>query len=100
VIYIGADGKLLSINTNTKSISILATNAGYMDGLIKVGKSTFITSNWSGTVQLLVPGKQPEKLLESKTHAADLGYIPSRHVLLVPTFTENTLVAYKLELGK
>ena len=100
VIYIGAGGNLLAINTNTKSISVLATNAGYLDGLIKVGKNTFITSNWSGTVQLLVPGKPPEKLLESKTHAADLEYIPSRHLLLVPTFTENTLVAYKLELDK
>ena len=44
--------------------------------------------------------KTPEKLLESKTHAADLGYIPSSHLLLVPTFTENWLVAYQLELNK
>ncbi len=100
VIYIGAGGNLLSISTSTKSISVLAANAGYLDGLLKVGKSTFITSNWNGTVQLLVPGIPPEKLLESKTHAADVEYIPTRHLLLVPTFTENTLVAYKLELDK
>ena len=45
VIYIGAGGKLLSIKTKTRSISILATDAGYMDGLLKIGGSTFITSN-------------------------------------------------------
>jgi len=100
LLYIGAGGKLLSIDVNTKSISVLTANAGYMDGLLKIGKSTFITSNWSGTVQMIVLGKEPEKLLESKTHAADLEYIPSRHLLLVPTFTENTLVAYKLEFDK
>ena len=100
LIYIGAGDNLLSINTDTKSISVLASHVGYLDGLLKVGRSTFITSNWSGTVQLLVLGSPPEKLLESKIHAADLEYIPSRHVLLVPTFTENTLVAYKLELDK
>ena len=100
LLYIGAGGKLLSIDVNTKSISVLTANAGYMDGLLKIGKSTFITSNWSGTVQMIVLGKEPEKLLESKTHAADLEYIPSRHLLVVPTFTENTLVAYKLEFDK
>jgi hypothetical protein len=100
LLYIGAGGKLLSIDVNTKSISVLAANAGYMDGLLKIGKSTFLTSNWSGTVQMIVLGKAPEKLLESKTHAADLEYIPSRHLLLIPTFTENTLAAYKFDFDK
>ena len=98
LIYIGAGGKLLSINTNTNAISVLATNVGYLDGLLKIGQGTFITSNWGGTIQLIVLGKTPEKLLESKIHAADLEYISSKHLLLVPTFTENKLVAYKLEL--
>jgi len=45
-------------------------------------------------------GKTLEKLLKSKTHAADLEYILSKHLLIVPTFTENKLVAYKLQLDK
>jgi DNA-binding beta-propeller fold protein YncE len=100
LLYIGAGGKLLSIDTKTKSISVLAANVGYLDGLLKIGKKTFVTSDWGGTVQLIVLGEAPEKLLASKTHAADLGYIPTKHLLLVPTFTENQLVAYKLELNK
>lgn len=100
LIYIGSGGKLISINTNTKSISVLAADAGYLDGLLKIDKNVFITSNWSGTIQMIILGKAPEKLLESKTHAADLEYIPAKHLLLVPTFTENKLVAYKLELDK
>lgn len=99
-LYIGSNGKLLSIDTKTKSISVLITDAGYMDGILKLNKNTFITSDWGGKIQLIVLGKTPEKLLESKIHAADLGYIPSKHLLLVPTFTENQLVAYKLELDK
>ena len=99
-IYIGAGGKLLSIDANTKSIKVLATDAGYMDGLLKINKNTFITSNLSNTIQLIVLGKTPEKLLVSKIQAADLGYIPSLKLLLVPTFSENQLVAYKLELDK
>jgi hypothetical protein len=100
VLYIGAGGNLLSIDTKTKSISVLAKNTGYLDGLLKIGKSTFLTSNWSGTVQMIVLGKEPEKLLVSKIHAADVEYIPSRHLLFVPTFTENTVVAYTLEFDK
>jgi hypothetical protein len=73
-------------------------SAGIPD--IKLNKNTFIISDWGGKIQLVVLGKSPEKLLESKTHAADLGYIPSEHLLLVPTFTENQLAAYRLELDK
>jgi DNA-binding beta-propeller fold protein YncE len=99
-IYIGAGDKLLSIDANSKSITVIATNTGYVDGLIKINKNTFITSDWGGKIQLIVLGKSPEKLLESKINAADLGYIPAKGLLLVPTFTENTVVAYKLELKK
>jgi DNA-binding beta-propeller fold protein YncE len=97
-IFIGSGGKLLSIDTKTKYISVLATNVGYLDGLLKIDKTTYVTSNWGGMVQMIVEGKAPEKLLESKIHAADLGYVPFNGWLLVPTFTENTLVAYKLAL--
>jgi len=100
LLFLGSDGKLLSIDTQTKSISVLASNVGYLDGLLKIGKDTFVTSNWGGTILMIVIGKKPKKLLESKTHAADLEYIPSEHLLIVPTFTENKLVAYKLKLGK
>ena len=100
VIYIGSGGKLLSIDTNTKAISVIATEVGYLDGLLKISKDIFLTSNWGGKVQLVTLGKNPERLLESKTHAADLGYVPSKQLLLVPTFTENTLVAYKLNFSK
>jgi DNA-binding beta-propeller fold protein YncE len=99
-IYIGAGDKLLSIDATTKSITPIASNAGYVDGLIKIDKNTFITSDWGGKIQLIVVGKSPEKLLESKINAADLGYIPSKGLLLVPTFTGNTVVAYKLDLKK
>lgn len=97
-LYIGVGGKLLSIEIKTKSISVLAADLGYMDGLLKIDKNTFVISNLSNTIQMVVPGKTTEKLLVSKTHAADLGYISSQHLLLVPTFTENKLVAYKLSL--
>lgn len=99
-IFIGSGGKLLSIDTKTKSIAVIATGVGYLDGLLKLDKTTYVTSNWGGMVQLIVEGKVPEKLLKSKTHSADLGFVSSKGLLLVPTFTENTLVAYKLVLTK
>lgn len=99
ILYIGAGGKLLSIDIKTKSISTLATDAGYIDGILKLSANTFVTSNFSSTIQLIELRKTPEKLLESKIHAADLGYIQSKNLLLVPTFTDNKLIAYKLELN-
>jgi len=33
----------------------------------------------------------------SKINSADLGYIKSRRLLLIPTFFDNRVVAYKVE---
>ncbi len=41
-----------------------------------------------------------DKILESNPHAADLEYNSSKHLLLVPTITENILIAYNLEPDK
>jgi len=100
LLYLGSNGNLISIDQKTKTINVLAKKVGYLDGIEQIAPNVFVTSDWSGKVQLIIPGKGIEKILDSsalKINAADLGYIPSKKLLLVPTFSDNHVVAYKLD---
>ena len=66
-----------------------------------VDKNKFVTSDYKGKVQLIEPGKGVEELMnttELMINAADIGYIPSKKLLLVPTFSDHKVNAYKLKL--
>lgn len=93
-----ADSAFIAIDKKTKSINTLMTGVGYLDGIIKVGKGTYIVSNFKGKVSLLSLGKTVELLLDTtplEIKAADLGYISDSGLVLVPTFHANRIVAYK-----
>ena len=101
LLYLGSKNNFISVDQKSKAIRILAENAGYLDGIVKVGKNKFVTSDFKGKVQLIEPGKAIEILqntTEMNVNAADLGYIPSQKLLLVPTFLNNKVVAFKLKL--
>lgn len=101
LLYLGSKGNFISIDQETKTINILAENVGYLDGIVMVDQNKFVTSDFGGKVQLVEPGKTVEILLnttEIKINAADLGFIPSKNVLLVPTFYDNKIIAYRLKL--
>lgn len=68
------------------------------DGLIIINDSTFIASRWQGEIYLIQNGKETLLLdtKEQKSNTADIGYIPSQQLVLVPTFFANKVVAYKL----
>ncbi len=93
-----ADG-LLRINLNTKIIKMEIPHKGGIDGLKKVKKGKYIVSDWKGKTQLITNGKDPMALLDTtdkKINAADLEYISDKKLILIPTFFDNRVVAYKL----
>lgn len=70
------------------------------DGIIKAADGNYIVSTWQGEVHYVDPeNNQSQKLLDTKDqgiNAADIGYIESQGLLLVPTFFDNRVVAYKV----
>jgi len=101
LLYLGSKGNFISINQKTRVLKILVEKVGYLDGIEQVSPTQFVTSDWNGHVQLVEVGKGVEKLMDTsplKINAADLGYIPSLKLLLIPTFLDNKVVAYKLKL--
>jgi len=100
LLYLGSNDNFISINQKTKVIKVLAEKVGYLDGIERIAPNLFVASDWKGTVKLIEVGKGVEKLLDTsalKINAADLGYIPTLKLFLVPTFSDNKINAYKLK---
>ncbi|HNX44758.1 MAG TPA: hypothetical protein PLJ84_01835 [Bacteroidales bacterium] len=96
----GTGNSIVQINTAGKQKSTLVSGTGSIDGLIYCGKNTYLFSDWEGSVYRVVMGKAKELLLNTSKagiNAADIDYIPSKRLLLVPTFRDNRVMAYELK---
>jgi len=94
------DGSLKAINLVTKKISTLAKVGSGIDGLRPDGKGNFFISDWHGKTSLVRASGKVDLLLDttvSKINSADLEYIASKNLLLIPTFFDNKVSAYRAE---
>jgi len=96
------DGKIKSIDAGTKEIkTIFSLNAGtIMDGLVKDGQGNLLISDNAGRLFSLSPDGNSELLLNTKSRQisiADFDYIPEKKLLIIPTMTDNKLIAYKIK---
>lgn len=73
------------------------------DGIIKTSDGNYIVSTWQGEVHYVdAENNETQKLLDTKAeeiNSADIGYIPDQDMVLVPTFHDNRIVAYKINKG-
>jgi hypothetical protein len=93
------NGKLYELSYKNGGIRTLATAIPSGDGIVAIGKDEYLISNWNGEI-LHVHKGNVHKILDTKAEkkqAADIWYIPSERLLLVPTFFANTVAAYTLE---
>ncbi len=69
------------------------------DGLVILDDNTFIASRWKGEIYYIRDGKET-KILDTQSeesNTADITYIESDNLLLVPTFFKNKVSAYRLD---
>jgi DNA-binding beta-propeller fold protein YncE len=95
----GVPDRVVSIDFVEKKISDFITKTGDIDGLVSTGKE-YIISDWHGTVHLVAPGKEKEKLLDTKAagiNAADIEFDIDQKRLYVPTFSDDRVVCYRLK---
>ena len=91
-------GKLLSINLKTKEISNWTDlRIGNLDGVEFIDKNTIIVSDWkAGKIFKVKKSGSCTTLLSGFKGSADLTYIPSKNIIVIPLMLENKVVAYKL----
>lgn len=97
-------GYLAPISKNNKEIGEhWVDNIPSADGIIKTSDGNYIVSTWSGEVHYVdSENNESYKLLDTKAqeiNSADIGYIPEQELVLVPTFFDNRVVAYKINKG-
>ena len=99
--YLDAEkGEFGVYNHNDSTFKVMISELGAGDGLVRVGNGDFISSSWKGEV-FYIHSKDwsKTKLLDTRSesvNSADIEFISETKTLLVPTFFDNRVVAYKL----
>ncbi|WP_257657128.1 outer membrane protein assembly factor BamB family protein [Parapedobacter lycopersici] len=94
-------GSLKAVNLGDGSIETRVAGLGQVDGIIPLEGGRYLTSSWKGEVYFIDENGKQQKILDTKDqaiNAADIGYIPNEKLLVIPTFHDNRLVAYRMEI--
>lgn len=69
------------------------------DGLEPIGNGEFIATCWAGIIYHVKKDGSIEKLqdVQGKMNTADLGYNPTDKIIYIPTFNQNSVIAYQLK---
>jgi hypothetical protein len=95
----GGTGQILAVDINDKSVSIVAEVGSGIDGLVKINEDSFIVSDWAGKTSLITGENMIVELINTTAdniNSADLCFIHSQNLLIIPTFKNNTISAYRL----
>lgn len=94
------DNRLKSVDLRTKEVKTIANlGPGIIDGVRPDGAGNYIVSHWRGKVYRVSPSGEVVKLLDTEgpgAFAADLEFMPERGLMVVPTFYDNRVAAYRL----
>ncbi len=89
-----------TIDLNTKTVTVVTDSINHADGIAYTGMAGYyLVSDWGGEIFMVNPDFSKVSLLNTKqaeSNTADIEFIPDQKLLLVPTFSKNSVVAYKL----
>jgi len=95
------DGTIKAVDLETKKITAIAKVDSGIDGLRSDGNGNYFISDWQGRTSFVSSSGQINVLMDTrakKVNAADLEYIKDLQLLLIPTFFDNRVVAYKVNM--
>jgi outer membrane protein assembly factor BamB len=96
----GLQDRVVAVDIKTGEFKDYITNTGGIDGIVPDGQGNYLISDWLGNIHLISPDKAKIKLLDTtpeNINAADIDFVVSKKLLLVPTFSDNRVVAYELK---
>ncbi len=93
-------GTLMSVGlADRRSRTVAALGAGVVDGIRVDSRGNYLVSHWQGQIYRISPSGEVVEILDTlpaARNSADFELIPERDLLIVPTFTDNRVVAYAL----
>ncbi|CAL2090063.1 conserved protein of unknown function [Tenacibaculum sp. 190524A02b] len=93
------DKSIQKFDLKTKSTSILTQGISNPDGIVAIGNGDYLISSWEGMIHYVTKNGKKTLLLDTTKegiNAADITYIPSKKMLLVPAMLKHKLIAYRL----
>ncbi len=95
-----ADGRLKAVNLSTKAVrTIAALGAGIIDGIETERDGSILVSHNEGRLFRVSPAGQVTKLLDTSVPGqpiANFAFVPEMGLVVVPTWTDNRVVAYTI----
>lgn len=95
----GGDGCIKAVDMKSGKITTIAKVGSGIDGLQPAGDGNYLVSDWLGKTSLITASKNIELMdtTGTKINSADFAYIKNKALLLIPTFFDNRVAAYRLE---
>jgi DNA-binding beta-propeller fold protein YncE len=90
---------VFTCDVSGKNLKLFSDAVKDGDGIWNVNDRDLIVSQWVGNVYIMDSKGHAEKILDTREqhkNTADISFIPSMHLLLVPTFMGNSVDAYVL----
>ncbi len=91
---------LKAVAYDSKAIGVIGNGApvGHIDGVEPDGQGNYLVTEWSsGTLFRVSPSGKAERLLTVNPGSADLGYVPSRALVVLPMMHDGKVVAWRIE---
>lgn len=92
------NGNFTAYNKASKEASIICNSIGKGDGVELMKSGNYLVSDWSGEL-FLIQNNKPISILSTKENniqTADIGIIKEENIVLIPTFFDNKVMAYKV----
>ena len=94
------DGSLKAIDLKTKAIRVIARVRSGIDGVQADGKGNYFISDWGGKTMFVSSNGDVTVLMDTtagRINSADIEFIEEKGMLLIPTFFDNRVMAYRVE---
>lgn len=99
LVALWAGNALNVVDLASKQVTLKTDSVESADGIEAIGDGDYFVSSWNGMVHYIDANSKKTTLLDVRADSvscADIEYIQSRKLLLVPTFFKNTVRAYEV----
>lgn len=99
-LLVGTASNILKVSLLDKLQEVFIPETVAVDGIEADGEGGYYFSSWQGMLFYTRPSEKPILLLntvDEKINCADIGYVADSKLILVPTFADNRVVAYRMK---
>jgi sugar lactone lactonase YvrE len=94
------DKTINTVDLSSKEVTLRTDSIENPDGVEAIGNNEYLVSSWNGMLHYIDSDWKATTLLDTRKDSissADIEYVKSKNLLLVPTFFKNKVMAYEVK---